>query len=174
MRKSKTCHSCQAILFKRTLVVFLVLGFAGQSLLVFAKASTKTSLDPSPSGSSGRLNMLKDSKTETRLLSLVSQGTEQPGAKTEHRNSKASSRLVRRHLNHAKFLSGPKAVRSPKRRTDCRGDCLAESLACIAISALSGCEPCALVCLAYEVYCVNQCKEEALLMMAHARKRLSR
>ncbi len=159
MRKS---NCGKAIPFKRTLVAFLVLAFAGQSILIVASASTKASVNLSPSGSSERLILLTDSGIETRLLSLVSQGTEQPGAKTENRNSKPSSGLIRRHLNHAKFLSGPRVSTSPKRKAGCREDCLAESLACIAISILSGCAPCGLVCLAYEIYCVNQCHTELL------------
>ena len=180
MRKSRQTFGRKPIRFKRILASLLVLALPGQ--LVFAGALSQTSVNPSTSNSSERLVLLPDLQADSRLLPLVtsfSDAAEQTKAapadktiakvkgklgiaKDKRRLAIAKDKrsLARNHVTLGKCLTGPAGLKSTNLKFGCREDCLVYGLGCIAISILSGCAPCGLVCLAIEAYCLSQCSEE--------------
>ena len=179
MRKSTQTFGGKPIPFRRILASLLVLALPGQ--LVFAGALSKTSVNPS-TPLSERLVLLQDLQADSRLMSLVASfpdAAEQPktapadtkiakvkgklGIAKEKRtlaSAKDRRRLARNHSTPGKCLTGPEGSKSTNPKFGCREDCLVYGLGCIAISILSGCAPCGLVCLAIEAYCLSQCEME--------------
>jgi hypothetical protein len=171
MRKSTHTFSSKTFPFKKILATLLVLALPGQ--LVLAGALSKASVNPSTSRSAERLVLLPDVQADSRSLPLVvsfSDAAEQPKAAPADKKiaivngkegiAKAKHRLARNHMTPGKCLTGPEALKATNRKFACRDDCLVYGLGCIAISILSGCAPCGLVCLAIEAYCLSQCSEE--------------
>lgn len=171
MRMSTHTLGGKIIPFKRIFATLLILALPGQ--LVFAGALSKTSVTPSTSRSWERVVLLPDLQADSRLLSLVvssSDAAEQPKAAPADRKitklkgkqalAKDKRKLARNHTTPGKCLTGPEGMNSTNLKFGCREDCLVYGLGCIAISILSGCAPCGLVCLAIEAYCLSQCEME--------------
>jgi hypothetical protein len=191
MRKSTHTFGGTTIPFKRILATLLVLAFPSQ--LVFAGALSKTSVNPSTSPSSERLVLLPDFQADSRLLPLVTSffdAAEQPKAAPADKTiakvkgklaiakdkrrlaiAKDKRRLASNHVTLGKCLTGPEGLKSTNLMAGCRDDCLVYGLGCIAISILSGCAPCGLVCLAIEAYCLSQCSEELNALSTDPRPR---
>ena len=182
MRKSTHPFGGKTIPFKRIVAVLLLLALPGQ--LVFAGALSRTSVNPSTSSSSERLVLLPDFQEHARLLSLVvsfPDAAEQPKAAPADKKiekvkgklgiAKDKRKLARNHVNPGKCLTGPEGLKSTNLKFSCQDDCLVYALGCIAISILSGCAPCGLVCLAIEAYCLSQCGEMEIAMARDPRPR---
>lgn len=180
MRKSTQPLGGKPIRFRRILASLLVLVFPGQ--LVFAGALSKTSFNASTSPSSERVVLLPNLPADSRSLALVvsfSDDAEQPKAapagkktvkdkgglatskdKRRLTTSKEKRKLAHNHIAPGNCLNEPAGLKSRNLKFGCREDCLVYGLGCIAISILSGCAPCGLVCLAIEAYCLSQCEME--------------
>jgi len=150
----------QAIRVKTGLVALLVLAFASQ--LTFAGAPNRAGTGTSPSRSSEQVVVLPDLQAGVEL-SLFSKLPAQPKVSDAGKNLKSVRAWGHKLASGVKFLASPKGAKLRKVKAvsnDCQDNCLAVTLACIAISILSACPACAAVCLGYEVYCLDHCPGE--------------
>jgi hypothetical protein len=181
MRKSTHTFVGKTFPFKKIFATLMVLALPGQ--LVFAGALSKASVNPSTSSSAERLVLLPDLQPDSRSLALVvalPADAEQPKAapaekkiaKDDGKRATSKARRLatsKRKLAHHPLTPGncvnePAGLNSTNPKFGCRDDCLVYGLGCIAISILSGCAPCGLVCLAIEAYCLSQCEMEITMV----------